>query len=82
MWREESLRAPQRRRKHLSGSTAEQQVTADPPNRVWAVDFRFDATTNGRPVKIVSIVDERNREYLGSLVERVVNYRGPVGRLS
>jgi len=47
-----------RRRKHLGGSTAEQQVTADPPNRVWAVDFQFDATTNGRPVKIVSIVDE------------------------
>ena len=37
-------------------------VTADAPNRVWAVDFQFDSTTNGRPVKIVSIVDEHTRE--------------------
>jgi len=27
----------------------------DAPNRVWAVDFQFDSTTDGRPVKIVSI---------------------------
>jgi hypothetical protein len=26
--------------------------TADVPNRVWAVDFQFDATTDGRPIKI------------------------------
>ncbi|ARG90971.1 hypothetical protein B1T50_01850 [Mycobacterium kansasii] len=28
------------------------------PNRVWAVDFQFDSTTDGRPFKIVSIIDE------------------------
>jgi hypothetical protein len=31
--------------------------TADAPNVVWAVDFQFDATTDARPIKIVSIVD-------------------------
>jgi putative transposase len=31
-------------------------VIADVPNRVWAVDFQFDSTTDGRPVKIVSIM--------------------------
>ena len=45
---------------------------ADAPNRVWAVDFQFDATTDGRPVKIVSIVDEHTRECLGGLVERSI----------
>jgi hypothetical protein len=25
---------------------------------VWAVDFQFDATTDGRPIKIVSVLDE------------------------
>ena len=40
------------------------------PNRVWAVDFQFDATTDGRPIKIVSIIDEHTRECLGGLVER------------
>jgi hypothetical protein len=38
--------------------TARNTVIADAPNRVWAVDFQFDSTTDGRPVKIVSIVDE------------------------
>jgi putative transposase len=69
LWREEGLRMPQHhRRKCLSTSTA-QTVTADPPNQVWAVDFQFDATTDGRPVKIVSIVDEHTRGCLGGLVE-------------
>jgi putative transposase len=43
---------------------------ADAPNAVWAVDFQFDATTDGRPVKIVSIADEHTRECLGGLVDR------------
>ena len=39
---------------------------------VWAVDFQFDSTTDGRPIKIVSIVDEHTREGLGGLVERSI----------
>jgi putative transposase len=73
LWREEGLRVPQRRRrKRLGTSTAADRPTADAPNRVWAVDFQFDATTDGRPVKIVSIIDEHTRECLGGLVERSV----------
>ena len=45
---------------------------ADAPNKVWAVDFQFDATTDGRPIKIVSIVDEHTRECLGGLVDRSI----------
>jgi putative transposase len=36
-------------------------------SRLWAVDFQFDATTDGRPIKIVSILDE-HRECLGGPV--------------
>jgi transposase InsO family protein len=50
-------------------STVIDTVTADAPNQMWAVDFQFDATTDGRPIKIVSIVDEHTRECLGGLVE-------------
>jgi putative transposase len=32
---------------------------------VWALDFQFDATTDGRPIKIVSMVGEHTRECLG-----------------
>ena len=36
------------------------------------MDFQFDATTDGRPIKIVSIVDEHTRECLGGLVDRSI----------
>jgi putative transposase len=73
LWREEGLRVPQRRRrKRLGTSTAPNPPTADAPDKVWAVDFQFDATTDGRPVKIVSIVDEHTGECLGGLVERSI----------
>lgn len=73
LWRDEGLRVPQRhRRKRLGASTAPDTPTADAPNRVWAVDFQSDATTDGRPIKIVSIVDEHTRECLGGLVERSI----------
>lgn len=47
-------------------------MTADRPDRVWAVDFQFDVTTDGRPIKIVSIIDEHTRECLGDMVERSI----------
>ena len=61
-----------RRRKRLGATTAPGLPTADAPNGVWTVDFQFDATTDGRPVKIVSIVDEHTRECLGGLVDRSI----------
>lgn len=73
LWREEGLRVPQRRRRERHGtSTAPLTVTADAPNRVWAVDFQFDVTIDGRPIKIVSIIDEHTRECLGGMVERSI----------
>ena len=73
LWRAEGLRVPQRRRrKRLGTSTTPNPPIADAPNNVWAADFQFDATTDGRPIKIVSIVDEHTRECLGGLVERSI----------
>ena len=73
LWREEGLRVPQRRRrKRLGASTALDTPKADAPNKVWAIDFQFDATTDGRPIKIASIIDEHTRECLGGLVDRSI----------
>ena len=73
LWREEGLRVPQRRRrKRLGTSTSPGLPKADAPNRVWAVDFQFDATTDGRPIKLVSIIDEHTRECLTNLLDRSV----------
>ena len=46
--------------------------SATGPNMVWAIDFQFDSTTDGRPVKILSVVDEHTRECRGGLVERSI----------
>lgn len=69
LWRAEGLRVPTRRRRKRIGTSTATAVTAQAPNRAGVVDFQFDATDDGRPVKIVSIVDEHTRECLGGLVE-------------
>lgn len=82
LWREEGLRVPQRRRrKRLGTSTTTDAPVADAPDRVWAVDFQFDATTDGRPIKMVSIIDEHTRECLGGLVERFITSDILIGEL-
>jgi transposase InsO family protein len=82
LWRDEGLRVPQRRRrKRLGASTTPNPPTADAPNVVWAVDFQFRTTTDGRPIKIVSIVDEHTRECLGGLVERNITGRHLIDEL-
>jgi putative transposase len=70
LWREEGLRVPQRRRRKRRGTSTAPQISADAPDQVWAADFQFDVTTDGRPIKIVSIIDEHTRECLGGMVER------------
>ena len=70
LWREQRLRVPQRRRHNGHGSPpAPPTVIADAPDRVQAVDFQFDVTTDGWPIKIVPIVDEP-RESPAGMVER------------
>ena len=81
LWREEGLRVPQRRRRRRCGATTVGAPAADAPDRVWAVDFQFDATSDGRPIKIVSILDEHTRECLGGLVERSVTGTDLIGEL-
>jgi DNA-binding IclR family transcriptional regulator len=61
LWREEGLRVSQRRRRKRHGtSTAEATVNADAPNRVWAVDFQFDVTTDSPAQLHSGAVSEAN----------------------
>ena len=73
LWRDEGLRVPQRRwRKRRGTSIAIAAPSADDPNTLWAIDFQFDLTTDGRSIKIVSIIDEHTRECLGGVVARSI----------
>jgi transposase InsO family protein len=75
LWREEGLRVPQRTRKRrrLGESTAgEDRLRAERPGHVWAFDFQFDQTADGRVLKLLNVVDEFTRESLAMHVARSI----------
>jgi putative transposase len=76
LWREEGLRVPSRRRKRqrLGTSTCPaDRLAAEHPNHVWALDYQFDQTTDGRILKLLNIVDEHTREALTIAVARRID---------
>jgi putative transposase len=76
LWREEGLRVPAKRRKHyrLGVSTVPAaRLRAERPNQVWAIDFQFDTTQDGRILKLLHVVDEHTREALAIQVERRID---------
>ena len=84
LWREEGLRVPVRKRKRrrLGDSTVPaQRLRAERPNHVWAFDFQFDQTSDGRALKLLNIVDEFTRESLAMLVARSIDAETVAGSL-
>ena len=73
IWRREGLKVPQkqppRRRLWLTDGSCI-RLRAAHPNHVWAYDFMATRTEEGRPVKLLTIVDEYTRECLAIDVER------------
>ena len=84
LWREEGLRVPAKRRKRYRlGTTtmAASKLRAERPDQVWALDFQFDTTSDGRLLKLLHIVDEHTREALAIQVERRIDADHTVGVL-
>ena len=76
LWREEGLGVPQRRRKRqrLGESTVPaSRLRAERPDQVWALDFQYDQTADGRIIKILHVVDEFTREVLEMKCERRID---------
>src|SRR4051812_1119887 len=76
LWREEGLRVPARRRKRrrLGDSTVPaQRLRAERPGHVWALDFQFDQTADGRVLKLLNLVDEFTREALAIHAARSID---------
>jgi len=76
LWREEGLRVPQRKRKRRrvgESTVPATRLRAERPNQVWAFDFQFDQTADGRALKLMNIVDEFTRESLVMLVARSID---------
>ena len=76
LWREEGLRVPQKRRKRRrrgESTVPGDRLRAERPDHVWAFDFQFDVTDDGRAVKLLYVVDEFTREALAMEAERNID---------
>ncbi|MCP9827656.1 DDE-type integrase/transposase/recombinase [Synechococcus sp. L2F] len=71
-WREEGLQRPiprtRKRARPADGSV--RRYRAEHPHQVWAMDFQFDATADGRRLKSLNVIDEHSRLCLAIRVGR------------
>ncbi len=75
LWRREGLKVPakqpKRRRLWLTdGSCVRLRPTE--PNHVWSYDFVFTRTSDGRPLRLLTVLDEFTRECLAIQVARQI----------
>jgi transposase InsO family protein len=72
LWRDEGLRVPtKRRKKRLTGAgTRVGSMSLICPNALWAMDFQFDTTIDGRTIKLLNVIDEFTREALATETHR------------
>jgi hypothetical protein len=64
LWRSEGLKVPYRKRKKPLRGKGVVMGAFCPirPNVLWALDFQFDQTSNGRTLKLLNVIDEFTRE--------------------
>ena len=85
IWRQEGLKIPQRQPKRgrlwlNDGSCVRRRP--EHPNHVWAYDFCADRTDDGRPLRMLAIVDEFTRECLSIDVGRKLRSDDVLARLT
>ena len=76
IWRREGLKVPQKQPKCARLWLADGSCIRHRPqykNHVWSYDFVADRTADGRPFKILNIIDEYTRECICSFVDRRIN---------
>jgi len=63
LWREEGLQRPisRKRKQTRPADGSVRRHRAEHPHQVWAMDFQFDATADGRRLKFLNVIDEHSR---------------------
>jgi transposase InsO family protein len=84
IWRKEGLKVPhkQPKRKRLwlnDGSCV--RLRPEHKDHVWSYDFMVDRTTDGRPFRILTVLDEYTRECLAIEVERRITSQNVIDKL-
>ena len=75
IWRQEGLKVPKKQPKRArlwlnDGSCVRLRPTHR--NHVWSYDFVMDRTHDGKPIKILTLIDEYSRECLALVVDRSI----------
>jgi putative transposase len=73
LWRDEGLHVPRRKRRPKKAPRTPDAATAAHPDHIWALDFVFDQTREGRPLKVLNITDEFTREALACVAARSID---------
>src|SRR3954452_22466769 len=83
VWREEGLRVPRRaRRRPPAGDGPDgRAIAAAAEDDVWAIDFQADQTADGRPLRLINVLDEHTRQALTMSVGRSASADQVVGEL-
>ena len=85
LWRQEGLKVPQKqpKRRRLwfnDGSCV--RLRPEHRNHVWSYDFVSERTTDGRPLRMLNIIDEYTRECLAIRVRRTIKANDVIDTLS
>ena len=85
IWRQEGLKVPSKQPKRArlwlnDGSCV--RLRAERKDHVWSYDFVQDRTADGRPFRILTLIDEYTRECLSLTVARKLNSQNVLDELS
>jgi putative transposase len=84
IWRQEGLKVPQkqpkRRRLWLNDGSCI-RLRPEYKDHVWSYDFLADRTCDGRPFRVLTILDEYTRECLAISVERRITSQDVIDKL-
>jgi putative transposase len=89
LYRDAGLAVKRRRKRHGVALEREQLALPSQPNQVWSMDFVSDALSNGRRIKVLTIVDDFTKEaidlvadhgisgqYVVRVLQRAAQFRG------
>ena len=71
LWRDEGLKRPAKTRKRQRiGPQRGDRLEPERPDHVWALDFQYDVTSDGRQLRFLNVVDEFTREAFATRAAR------------
>lgn len=70
LYKLESLQVRRKTRRKLCSGPRTPPATPQRPNERWSMDFMHDVTADGRPFRLLNIIDDCSREWVGLDVGR------------